>query len=124
RRTAVWPRPGRKLGITRRQSSYGVLISVEPSTAMTVLRAGTTSPPYHARTNANVLVRAVTTSVTSANRPSTLGGRGGKFVASSTSPRCHNRPDTLAVVVSTVSGRQCCPASTSTAVALVPANRT
>src|SRR5262249_7861968 len=111
-------------GITSKQSSYGVLISVEPSIAITVFRAGTTSPPYHARTNENELLRAVTTSVTSANRPGRLGCGGGTFDSESTRPRCDNSPDTLAIVVSTVSGRQCWPASTSTAVALVPANRT
>ena len=37
-RTAVWPRLGRRLGITNRQSSCGVRISVSPSNAISVLR--------------------------------------------------------------------------------------
>ena len=50
--------------MTRRQSSYGVFMSAAPSTAITVSRFATISPPCHARTKANELVRAVTTSVT------------------------------------------------------------
>lgn len=44
-RTAVCPLLGRKLGITSRQSSYGVRISASPSWAISVLRARMTSPP-------------------------------------------------------------------------------
>src|ERR1019366_2110572 len=98
RRTAVCPLPGRRLGMTSRQSSYGVLISVRPSTAITVFRLGTTSPPYHARTNENELVRAVTTSVTTANRPGPDGGGGARFDVASTRPKCHSNPETLAMV--------------------------
>ncbi len=44
-RTAVWPRLGRRLGMTSRQSSCGVRISVSPSSAISVLRRGMISPP-------------------------------------------------------------------------------
>jgi hypothetical protein len=44
-RTAVCPRLGRRLGMTSRQSSYGVRISVSPSSAISVLRRGMMSPP-------------------------------------------------------------------------------
>ena len=45
-RTAVCPRLGRRLGITSRQSSCGVLISVSPSMAISVSRRAMTSPPW------------------------------------------------------------------------------
>ena len=48
-RTAVWPGMLRRLGITSRQSSCGVRISVSPSSAISVFRCGTTSPPRKGR---------------------------------------------------------------------------
>ena len=44
-RTAVWPRLGRRLGITSRQLSWGVRISVLPSMAIKVFRCAMISPP-------------------------------------------------------------------------------
>src|ERR1700722_19559195 len=54
-RTAVWPRLGRRLGMTSRQSSYGVWISVSPSSAISVLRRGMMSPPRYGWTKAKLL---------------------------------------------------------------------
>ena len=44
-RTAVWPRLARRLGMMSSVSSWGVRISVSPSSAMSVLRSAMTSPP-------------------------------------------------------------------------------
>src|SRR5262245_48065292 len=54
-RTAVWPRLGRRLGITSRQSSCGVRISVSPSSAINVFRLGITSPPRYVCTKVKLL---------------------------------------------------------------------
>jgi branched-chain amino acid transport system ATP-binding protein len=64
RRTAVCPRLGRSAGITSRQSSYGVRISVSPSSAISVLRRRITSPPRYGWVKLKPAVLAVIAVVT------------------------------------------------------------
>jgi hypothetical protein len=108
----------RRLGITSRQSSCGVRISLSPSSAISVFRRATTSPPRNGRTKAKPGVRAVTVRVTSASRGRVLPAGAFHNASSSraTAPVARSSAAPVASMVATVVASQCEPASTSMAV--------